>query len=362
MKKILICANTLCIGGIEKSLINLLNKIDKSQYKIDLMLENKSGELLKLVPNNINIIEYKVYNKKNKLLQKSLNFFNQIKWTLKRKNYYDASICFATYSYAANKISKISSKKSILYIHSDYTKIYNEKELKHFFDTRKIEDYQNIIFVSNEAKTNLIKYYSSIVDKSKVINNIIDIESIKKLSKEEAEIKFNKKNINLLFVGRLEEESKNIFTQLKLINDIKETIPNIKLYIIGDGDNKEDYIKYIKDNNLKDYIHLLGQKENPYPYIKNSDYILLTSNYEGYPVIFNEAIVLKKDIISTIKISDDCTCIGENFGYLISSSYKETKKELLNIIKNKSHRKDFLDIENINKERLNKILGVINEK
>ena len=361
MKKILICANTLCIGGIEKSLINLLKNLDYKKFKVDLMLESFSGELINEVPKNVNIIEYKVYNLKNKLLQKILNYFNQIKWTIKYKNKYDNSILYATYSYPCNKVARISSKNRIMFIHSDYTKIYNKEELLNFFNTRSINEFNKLIFVSNEAKDNLIKFYPNIVDKSVVINNIINIDEIKKLSKKEQKEKFDKKNINLLFVGRLEEESKNISLQLKLIKDLSKDIPNLKLYIIGDGPNKEDYLNYIKQNNLENYIKLLGKKENPYPYINNADYILLTSKYEGYPVIFNEAIVLKTDVLSTIKISDDYTCIGDNFGYLLSKDYNKLKDEIKDILINKKHNKINIDIEEINNNRLKKIEELLNE-
>jgi len=362
MKKILICANNLCVGGIEKSLINLLKQINYNNFEIDLMLESFSGELINELPKNINIIEYHVYNLKNKLIQKLLNYTNQLKWSLKYKNKYDTSICYATYSYAANKISRISSKNRIMYIHSDYTKLYNESDLKQFFNTRNLNNFNKIIFVSNESKDNLIKYYPSIVDKTQVINNIINIDEIKEKSKFQIKETFNKENIYLLFIGRLEEESKNISTQLKLINDLKKDIPNIKLYLVGDGPNKEDYIEYIKTNKLENYIKILGQKENPYPYIKNADYVLLTSNYEGYPVIFNESLVLKTDIISTIKISDEYTCIGKNFGHLLSNRYDKTLQELKNILINKKHKKINIDIEGINKKRLRKIEELLNEK
>lgn len=360
MKRILFCANSLCIGGIEKSLINLLNNLDYKKYKVDLLLESLNGELIDKVPKKVNIIEYKVYNFKFKLFQKILNYANQILWKLKNKNKYDCAICYATYSYAANKISRISSKNTVLFIHSDYTKIYNKIDLQTFFDTRSINQFKKIIFVSNESRDNLIKFYPDIVDKSEVINNIIDIDNIKSLSKEKINNKFDKNDINLLFIGRLEENSKNIITQLKLIKDLKNNLKNIKLYLVGDGPNKEDYIRYIKDNKLEDYIIFLGQKLNPYPYILQADYILLTSNYEGYPVIFNEAIVLKKDIISTIKISDDYCEVGKNFGYLISPNYKETLKEIEKILKNKEHKNINININKINKERLEKLENIFN--
>lgn len=356
MKRILFCANSLIIGGIEKSLINLLKQIDYKQYKVDLMLESKSGELLEQVPKNINVIEYKVHNLKNKPLQKILNYINQLKWTIKNKNKYDTSICYATYSYPANKIALISSKNNILFVHSDYTQLYNEQELKTFFDTRNINKFNKIIFVSNESKENLLKYYPNIVNKSQVINNIIDIKEIKEKSKE-YKANFNKENINLIFVGRLEEESKNILFMLEQINILKNKYQNIKLYIIGDGKDKPIYTKYIKENKLEKYIELLGQTKNPYPYIKDCDYLLLTSYYEGYPVVFNESIVLKKDVISTIKRSDEYTQIGNNFGFLITK--ENYTAEIGNILKNKLHNNNKIDIEKINKKRIEEINKIL---
>ncbi len=353
MKKILVCANSLCIGGIEKSLINLLKSIDYKKYNVDLILESISGELIKEVPPNINILEYKPYKLKNKVLQKTLNFLKQLKYKILLKNKYDCSICYATYSYSSNLLSRIASKNNILFVHSDYTLIYNEQELKQFFDTRNINEFKKIVFVSNESKNNLIKYYPNIVNNSIVINNIIDINDIKEKSKEKIKLPYNKNNINLLFVGRLEEKSKNILFQLEMIKELKNKFKNIKLYIIGDGIDKETYIKYIKDNKLNNYIELLGKKTNPYPYIKHCDYLILTSNYEGYPVIFNESIVLNSDIISTIKISDDLTCIGDNFGFLINK--KTFIKEISNILENKTHNTNKLNIEKINQERIEKI-------
>lgn len=357
-KNILISANTLCIGGIEKSLINLLKNIDLKKYNIDLILEHATGELLNEVPTNINILEYKPYNLKIKLIQKILNLLKQTRYKLTLKNVYDISICYATYSYPDNFITRLASKNRILFVHSDYTKLYNETELLEFFNTRHINEFNKIVFVSNESKNNLIKYYPNIVDKSIVINNIIDIEKIKKLSEEKIENVFNKKDINLLFVGRLEESSKNIMFQLSKIKELKKIFKNIRLYILGNGPDKEKYIKYIDDNKLNDNIIMLGQKSNPYPYIKKCDYLLITSNYEGYPVIFNEAITLKKDIISTIKISDNYTCIGDNFGFLISKD--NFVLEIQKILNNKLHNNDKINIEDINNKRIKDIEELIN--
>lgn len=359
-KKIIFCANNLCFGGIEVSLINLLKKLNYEKYDIFLMLEKKEGELLKDVPSNVNIKEFKVFNNKVILIRKFLNFMNQFFWKIKYKNKFDYSICYATYSLADNKIARISSKNAYLYIHSNYTLIYNVKNLMEFFNKRNLDEFKKIIFVSNESRKDLLKYYPSIKDKSIVINNIIDKEKI--INNSKAIIpKYNKNNINLLFVGRLEEASKNIMLQLEAINILKEEINNIRLYIIGDGPDKQIYEDYIKKNHLQEFILMLGYKANPYPYIKYADYIILTSKYEGFPVIFNEALVLNKTPLSTLKISDDVIDIGNNYGILISFDKNILSKELKRIIKNKEQNIMKINIDDINNKRLEKIEELFNE-
>ena len=346
-KNILICANTLEYGGIEKSLVTLLNNINYNKYNIDLVLEKIQGDLIKDINKNVNILEVKVSTNKIKILRKIINYTRKLLFKIKHNNY-DASICYATYSYSANKLARISSNNKILFIHSDYTLLYNNKELKNFYDTRYINEFNKI--------------YPNIKNKSYVINNLIDYENILKLSKENIDIKLNKDNINLLFVGRLDETSKNIMLQLELINKLKNKYKNIRLYIIGDGIDKDKYINYIKENKLEKFIKLLGYIKNPYPYIQECNYIILTSFYEGFPVIFNEALVLKKCVLSTLKLSDDIINIGDNFGILVSNKINTLTREIEEIIKNKKENIININIEQINEKRIKRIEELLDKE
>ena len=84
---------------------------------------------------------------------------------------------------------------------------------------------------------------------------------------------------------------------LKAINLIKDR--NIKLLIIGSGQNKLKLKNYIKDNNLSSVVKILSFKKNPYKYIVLSDIFLFSSIFEGLPNVLLEAQCLKKFIIST---------------------------------------------------------------
>ena len=183
-KRLLFTANSLDIGGIEKALINLLNNIDYSKYEVTLVLEKKEGLFLKDLNKNVLVKELKVSSSKIVPLRKLINGFRKFIFKLKNNNKYDFSCCYATYSYSANKLALIGSSNSSLYVHSNYEGSYTKEEFKEFFDTRNIDKFKHIIFVSNEAKDYFEKVYPNYKNKLIVLNNFIDTENIKKLSEE----------------------------------------------------------------------------------------------------------------------------------------------------------------------------------
>lgn len=351
-RKVLFASYNLDIGGIEKALINLLNNLDYDKYDVTLILEHKKGILLDKLNKNVKVIEYSVSNNKNILIRKFKNMLKKIKFIIKNYHKYDFSCCYATYSYPANMISYYGSSNNSIYIHSNYKYIYNEVDLRKFFDTRRLEKFRKVIFVSNEARNDLIKYYPTIKDKSIVINNLINYEEIIKLSKEKIDFKKNNKK-QFVFVGRLDENSKRIS---KLIDVFKEI--DADLWIIGDGKDRNLYQDKIKNSSN---IKMLGSKVNPYPYIKESDYVILTSDYEGFPVIYHEAIILEKKIITTIDVSDDYITIPNRFGYIISKDKKTMIKEIKNILKKDNLVMEKLDYQKMNLEKIKKLEEIIEE-
>ena len=73
--------------------------------------------------------------------------------------------------------------------------------------------------------------------------------------------------------------------------------------IMGQGVLKNKIINFIRENKLKKHVKLISYKSNPYPYIKQSDFVILTSLHEGLPNILLESIILKKFIISSDCVS-----------------------------------------------------------
>lgn len=354
-KDLLFAAVNLDIGGIEKALLNLVNRIDLNKYNVTVLLEEKKGIFIKDIKEGINLKEIKVNNNKNVIIRKLINYTTKYIYKVYNFKNYDFSCCYATYSYSCSKLSLISSDNTCLFIHSDYRRIYkDDKDFYNFFESRNIKEYKNIIFVSKENRKGFIEKYKDLKDKCLVFNNFIDTEEIIRLSKEK--IKEEKSSNKLfVFVGRLDDTSKKLSRQINLVKNIK----NIDLWIIGDGPDKDRYVKEVKDNNLTDRIKFLGKQKNPFKYMKEADYIILTSDYEGFPVTYLEAITLNKNIITTYPTSDDIVDIRK-YGHVISKDEEIMVKEVKDILRLKNNV-DSIDLEDGQIKRMNNLEEIFNK-
>lgn len=341
----------LSIGGIETSLVNLLNALDKNNYSITLLLEKKKGILLNKIDKEVEVECYKVYDISPRIISKVINLIKRFVFSIFNFNTYDFSCCYATYSYAGNKIAKIASENSSIWVHSNYRQAYsNINDTLEFFNSRKMNDFRRIIFVSKESEKDYLELYPNDMGKTLVFNNLIDIKSILNKKDENVSLEKPKNKKLLVFVGRLDEKSKRITR----IIDIAKNINDIAIWIIGDGKDKEMYEKLINDNKLEKKVSMLGSIKEPYNYMNLADYIILTSEYEGFPVIYLEALALDKEIITTIPVSDDCLDFSK-IAYIISKdNYVEDIKKILNNNKNKN-RKRAIDINKVQSKRLNEL-------
>lgn len=225
-----------------------------------------------------------------------------------------------------------------------------------FFNTRNVNEFKRIIFVANEAKQAFVDFYPHLKKKCLVYNNFIDTDLIKEKANEKINIKKSKDKVTLVFVGRLEDCSKKVTRALNLVKNID----NLNLWIIGDGPDREQYEEYVTKNKLTSSVRFFGRKENPYPYIKAADYVILTSDYEGFPVTYLEAITLQKPIITTIDVSDDKINIGKDYAEIVSKDESTMVKEVKKIIKKKSKLKS-INLEEIQEKRMKDLEKIFNE-
>lgn len=318
-KNILFVVDNLKMGGVTKVLGNLLNRLDYSLYDVDLLVLHYYEDMKFMYPSSIKIINAgndlnlidenigKLLKEKNiiKIIKKALFAFSiktgiiKKKILTNRKNVlnrkYDIEIAFGDgfpYLYTAYG----DAKKKIAWMHSDV--LVKDYSARYYNRMKKaIQNMDACVAVSEKVGESYIKKYSA--NNVNVIQNVIDDdEIIKKSNVLTQDIEFDKKQLNFISVGRL-DYSKNYEMMLKNAIKLKNEGFKFKVYIIGDGEEKEKLDKIIIENNMEDVFILCGRRDNPYAYVKNADMFLLSSRYEGLPTVIIEALILHVPCLST---------------------------------------------------------------
>lgn len=385
MKKILFSAFSLDVGGIETALLTLLKYLVKD-YDITLVLEKRQGVFLEDLPKDIKVITFTPSSIKFSLIRKVVNFFKQLSFKLKYKNKFDFSADFATYSMPASFVARTASKNNAIWIHNNYMNFYDNdiQQYRKFFKSLKIQEFKKIVFVSNLDKKVFIAQFPELTKLTTVCNNLIDYEKIYKLanekipdedlekifgedypniklnksSKKEAEKQSKKETKVPIFinVGRHDEKQKQISRILDATEKLNKNGFKFKVLLVGKGTNTKDYEQVIKEKKL-DNIIMLGAKKNPYPYFKISDCFLLSSQFEGYPVVFVESEILGLPIIAT-DVSDSKKDIDGKFGQVVENSAKGVYRGMKNFLE-KGIKTDKFDPEKFNEEIIEKVKKIM---
>lgn len=361
MKKILFSAYSLDIGGIETALVALLNELAKKDYKITLVLERKQGMFLNELNKNIDIIEYRPNNNKNIFIRKILNLIKRLKFILKYKNKFDFSASYATYSLVGSFVARTASKNNVLWCHADYLALFNNDKIKveDFFNSLHINKFKKIVFVSKEGRTTFLNVFPQYTNKTIYCNNLIDYNKIINKADEKIDYKNNKEKTIFVNIGRHDEKQKKLSRIIEASAKLKKENYKFDVIFVGEGIDTKLYIQQVKEYGLKENIAFLGKKSNPYPYMKMADCIILSSDYEGYPVVFLESMVLNKPIITT-KVSD-YEQIEDKFGLVTEKSSQGIYDKMKYYIENGFQIKEMFDYKKYNKNIMNKIEQIIGE-
>ncbi|MPQ42277.1 glycosyltransferase [Clostridium tarantellae] len=395
MKKVLISSFDMEVGGVERSLISMLDNLDYEKNNVDLMLYRHTGDFFKLLPKKHTLLkevkEYATFRKSisevfkekkislgicrllakfnaNKLAKKEslkepgcvqmqLMWKYAIPFLPKLKEEYDVAISYLWPHYFI--ADKVKAKKKIAWIHTDYSTIDTHIEI----DLEMWNKFHHIIAVSEECKKAFLSKYPTLESKVKVIENITSPEFIHKMSNEKIEDFIeDKKSFNLITVARL-SHAKGIDNAVKALKKVhNKGLTNIKWYVVGYGGDEVIIRKLIKENNLENSFILLGKKINPYPYIKACDLYVQPSRYEGKAVTVTEGKILGKPVIITNYTTAKSQVDHGVDGYITELSIKGIADGIEKLYKDKELRNKLADkclnTNYGNKEELEKLYSL----
>ena len=210
---------------------------------------------------------------------------------------YDFVIGFQEGS-ATKFASLFNSAKRIAWVHCEYTKYLgnNKSELPTY------QQFDKVICVSQCTSQVFKNKYPSYASNVDFIYNTLDIERVKLMAGEKVEDeRFDNSTFTIVSAGRLVP-----IKQYHLIPQIAAKLKSkgaiFKWYLLGPKVTQEYYDRInnnIAKHNVESYVQLLGNKVNPYPYIKHCDVFACTSESEACPMVFCESYALGVPVVTT---------------------------------------------------------------
>nr|WP_144927971.1 glycosyltransferase [Paenibacillus bovis] len=398
MKKVIFTCGSLTIGGVQKSLINLLKNINYNQLEVHLMLSTLSGELLNQVPKNVKIIEapqiitYPSFSKRKlhkdflfiltnptmigsyikagiSAIKYSSKHAREIFWNGVRSKVifqnkviddeYDIAVSFAGGIGIWNQviIDKINARKKICWIHGDYSVFgTGTSQAKNY-----INKFDKVVTVSEKAEQILLNEVPQLLGKTTVIYNIIDRTNILELAKKETVYNNSFNGIRFISISRL-DKGKGFDVAIKAFSRVVEDGLNVKWDIIGDGPEMITLSLLVKKLNLENRVRLLGKKMNPYPYLKEADVFFHPSKGEGKSISVDEAKIMQKPILITAYPTVRDQIEDDNTGRVVNISETGLYNGIVELIKNDSLRRKLscnLSGFNPDKQSIEKIESIL---
>lgn len=354
-KKLLIVNKSFETGGVQMALANMLEEIH-DDYDITLAIFNPHGPMLKRVPENVKILKLsplvevlgmsledcKEYGSVFQLLfkifvwvwAKTINN-NTVPVaialaTQKNVGEYDAVISYHHENSSRASVSgfgkfalrKCTAKKKIAWVHADFgkTNFATKRNL------RTYEKFDKIVCVSKTSADVFLSKYPTLKDKCDYCYNFLPVNDIVRKSESAENVFDREKNEVILFSACRLFTEKGIAPALLNLSPVFERHQNLKWYIAGTGRLDKELKDLVKGKNLENQVFFLGLKENPYPYIKQADYVFVPSLFETYSMVITEAHILGTPAVTSdipimreVLNNTDYLCKDNDFAQVIEN-------------------------------------------
>lgn len=392
--KVLIIMPYLECGGVESTLLSLLDILDSERIEITLLLLEKRGAFIEKIPSHIQIKTIEIpekeqgifmgkkkmllsylkggkiwkipkfilYNYNKKLSEdRALNaaYFHQISESIPPlEGEYDLAIDYFGYAtfttfYLAEKVK---AKKKVTWLHSIFSR-FQPQEFEVWY--KKMD----VIFACSQMVKKDFESIFPTIKTVKVFYNIINPELIRKKADFPGGFEDDFSGIRILTVGRICHE-KGIDIAAQVYNLLKNSGYNIRWYIMGNGSDidKENVVNKVDPSNRDNFI-LLGIKENPYVYMKQCDIYVQPSRFEGYCTTTNEARILGCPIVMTDVSGAEEQLDNEKTGLIVEKEcnaiYSAVKRYIEHLDFRKCVKENLKDIECDTRREVRKIYELL---
>lgn len=284
--------NSLRLGGAEKNCVNLANGLTHKGYKVSIIvLELRDAVLVKSLMPEVGVINLNISN-----ARKSIFALSKIIDEFKIKQILVFTFQLAVVLVLIRKIWKKNFRIIARSINSLEEKYKHEKSIWHkwvsqFMVKKWFFDVDHIIAQSTGMKLELEKLKGDNEVPITVVFNFIEKLPSFTNSPKQSQDKI------CLFVGKLKQQ-KNLFFLIDAFAKIVKDRSAVKLWIVGEGELKQNLENRILNLGLQNDIILKGKSQNVAEYYRLADLCLLSSHYEGFPNVLIEANAFGVPVVS----------------------------------------------------------------
>ena len=372
-KRILFIIGILDTGGVSKSMLSLLNVIDKEKYEVSLLMMNTSGAFSDQIPTGVRVLSDSrltaltsgfsgvkdlISFRKGIGFHPLLAILSLIRFIF---SFIDKSLAGVFLARISPKITdesfdlivdyngqqdlyymvdKLKGKQKITFFHSDYRKwrYYEKADWKYFGQV------DGIYTISEECVSVLKEVFPEYTDKFHLMENISSPSLINKLADELIEPALIKQQHDFIIASLgYVSIGKGSELAIQVAKKLKEVGISFEWWFIGGVTNDWDYQGFVKKNGLEDNVKFLGVKANPYPYLKRADLYVHLSKFEGKSIALDEVKVLCKPIVVT-----NFSTVHDQFEDRVNASICEMTVEdatdkITELIHNTSLRQSYID-------------------
>lgn len=319
-RRILFMIGTLQSGGVSKSIVNLLNTMDRTTYDVHLLLLDRVGDILSpYLPSDITVHVNREIENLHRGLRgvRALLFTGHLllafgsllrmlmskisrAWAGRWLAYlmprftdltFDLIIDYGGQQQLYYMVDKLDGKKKITFFHNDYSKwpYYYAADRLYY---PKVDQ---ILSISQTCVDVLKAYFPDCKDKISVMQNISSPVLITKQANETVDLPIAP--LLLVSLGHIMRRKGTDFS-IDAAKILQKKGVEFKWMLVGKVVEK-DLIRRIEQEGLADRFVVLGIRSNPYPYIKAADIYVHPARFEGKSIALDEAKILCKPIVVT---------------------------------------------------------------
>lgn len=208
---------------------------------------------------------------------------------------YDIAIafkqCAPCYSFILNKVK---AKKKVGFVHGAL------KPMGDISSWRKyMTQLDKVAYVSNAVQEEFVLAYPELSANACTIYNMLDSRFIIQQASAKCDSVFDKEKVNIVTVSRIENDHKRVDRIAWICKKLKDNgILDFAWYVVGGGPDYEKCVQQVTELGVGEVLHFIGPKENPYPYIFQTDFTVLPSKTEAFGLVVVESLILNKPVIA----------------------------------------------------------------